>query len=231
MVAKKIKGSGDDGLFERLIQMSVYPDHEHSDITDVAEQPFLKEKAKVIFEKVAQLDSPLEPITFSFDSDAQGIWDNWSINMLEKEKSVPELWKSVFGKYPSLCAKLAMTFHLIEEASKCKSDTFVPSQKISRRDITRAVFWIKYLITHHRRVAMLATKEVQYSSEAALESKLKELYPTFTRQVLSSKNWRHLNTKEMREQAIRVLLDKGYLKEQRAPRCFVVHPRYGNMSS
>ncbi|KJY85650.1 hypothetical protein TW84_21350 [Vibrio neptunius] len=122
--------------------------------------------------------------------------------------------------------KLATIFHLIEEASTSNGDKFNPALRIRKREIVRAIYWISYLTTHFRRVAMMSLKESKQSSEKASQSKLSTLYPSFTRQKLSQMNWSCLNTKDCRERAIEILIEKGHIKEKSNPKRFVIHPKY-----
>ena len=225
LLSSRESGVADDGMVERIIQLMVYPDHNKSIYVD--EEPSCKEKevAEKVFEKLAQLNTPKDPLLFKFNKEAQIIWNDWSVMMLDKENSSTPDWQSLYGKYKALCAKIALTLQLINEASTCKKDKFIPNTEIDCIHLNLSIKWIEYLETHARRIISMGKKEKYNIPAYVLLEKLPKLNGSFTRQELSQKSWKGLTTKEERDIAISVLIEHNYIIEIKNPKkMFMINP-------
>lgn len=214
ILASRAAGNGDDGLLERIIQMSVFPDliGEYSDRTPdiLAEQV-----AKSVFEALSYMGNERDNAEiYIFDNKAQEIWTEWATAHKQRERSADPSWQGILGKYPALCAKLALVCHLIDEAaaSKC-GEAFSPSAKVSEFSIQRAINWMEYLESHAARITSYFQAEKLMLPATTLRDRLPQLTPTFTRNSLGQKDWKHLTTKEDREAAIAQLIKTGHIKE------------------
>ncbi|EOF4701914.1 TPA: DUF3987 domain-containing protein [Raoultella ornithinolytica] len=214
ILASRAAGSGDDGLLERIIQMSVFPDlvGEYSDRTPdmLAEQI-----AKSVFEALADLGNDInDPTLFKFDGTAQSIWTEWATTHKQRERAADPNWQGILGKYPALCAKLALICHMIDEAaaSRC-GEVFSPSVIISEFAIRRAIQWMQYLESHAERITSYFKAEKAMLPATTLRDRLPQLAPSFTRNSLGQKDWKNLTSKEEREMAIGQLLKTGHIRE------------------
>ncbi|WP_417879537.1 YfjI family protein [Vibrio sp.] len=214
LLAGKVNGHGDDGLLERLMQMLVYPDFSEMEYVDKAPNILAETAAKSTYEALAYLGEYDEPLVCKFDNDAQDLWEKWAKNMIKREKSATSQWQSMLGKYPALCAKLALVFHLIGECGATLSgEEPEPSDTIAIEHLKRAIAWMEYLESHANRIMTYFNAEQEIAPAKVLLSKLPQLSPFFTKHLVSQKDWKGLTTKELRENAIDRLKQSGYIKE------------------
>ncbi|MGS0675155.1 DUF3987 domain-containing protein [Shewanella sp. 125m-1] len=228
LVKEKLTGSKDDGLLERLLQMSVYPDTKLSKITDIRVPQFLKDNVYQIFMVISQLDNYKTPLQFSFDKKAQVIWDKWSNETLKEQLEMPDELQSMWAKRPAHGAKLALVLHLIDEATKHQSSSkFEPNLRINQYSLYRAIFWMKYLKSHTLRIIDLGEKDDSTLSVESLIHNLPKLYPSFTKHTLSQKGWRGLKSSAERDTALRVLELFGHIRpSESGVKCYQVNPVY-----
>lgn len=225
LVVQKLTGVSDDGLFERLIMMCVYPEHNHAKPTDIAEDIDNTNRVKEIFCTLAQLDTANEPIKMNFSESAQELWNEWYEQMLQEEKNLPDSWLGVFNKYPALCAKLAVIFHVINEAEKhSNGDSFSPSPTVDKHELEMAIVWIKYLRSHFKKIMTMLDVDTSLLSAEALLQKLPNLFPSFTKQQLSQKGWKFLVTAKERDEALNALVKHKHIIVQESPRQYLVNP-------
>lgn len=218
ILASRASGSGDDGLLERIIQMSVFPDL-IGEYSDRAPDLSAEQCAKSVFEALTDMGNDSdEPVTFKFDDNAQTIWTEWATGHKQRERAADTDWQGILGKYPALCAKLALICHLIDEAARSHcGEAFRPSKLISEFSIRRAIHWMQYLVSHAARITSYFQAEKALLPATTLRDRLPQLAPVFTRLSLGQKDWKHLTTKEEREIAITQLLKTGHIKEVSIP--------------
>jgi hypothetical protein len=236
LIKSALQGKQNDGFLERCLQMSVLPMKKTRFITD--HQVSEKGIASVhhVFAKMAELDSPIEPIVLKFSPLAQKKWTKWSEEAVRDEVNSPSMLESYHVKRLEHCAKLAMIFHLIEEASNTPQDKpFEPSHIVGVKSISQAMVWMRYLRSHaYRIVASAQDKASDESPATVLFSRLSRFNGQFTKHELSQKGWKSLKTAEQRDEATTTLINHGYLKEAmiatakspKPTKGFLIHPDY-----
>ncbi|MCQ9071184.1 MULTISPECIES: YfjI family protein [Vibrio harveyi group] len=234
LLAGKVKGTTDDGLLERIMQIMVYPDFSGMEYVDQAPNVMAEMAAKSTFEALAYLGERDTPLLCKFEAQAQELWEEWAKNMLKREKSATAQWQSMLGKYPALCAKLALVFHLLEECGRTLAgEKPEPHDVITIDHLRRAIKWMDYLESHAQRIMTFFEAERALAPAKTLLDKLPQLSPTFTRHAISQKDWKGLTSKESREEAIAGLMERGYIQEVtkqpekgRPTVQFYVHPSF-----
>lgn len=217
MIQSAQSGKMNDGFLERILQMSVYPDAKKRNPTDVAVSELAEQGVIKVYSVLAQLDSPSEPLEFKFDHIAQKKWTKWTYEALLDEENSSNQLLSYHAKRTEHCAKLALIFHLIEEASKSSIDSvFTPSLKIGVESLNRAMLWMRYLRSHAYRIIESAKcPNTEQSPASVLLKHLPDLEGQFTKSQLSTKGWTNFKTADQRNEAIEILLQHGYIKEAR----------------
>lgn len=238
MVQSALTGKQNDGFLERVLQMSVYPEPKKRKLTDFKVSPEAEQSVINVYSVLAQLNSSHQPLEFKFDHVAQAKWAVWSEEALRDEQHSSKEMLSYYAKRTEHCAKLALVFHLIDEASKTSIGLdFKPSQKIGVESLNRAMVWMRYLRSHaYRIVASAKNTKTEQSPASVLLKHLSELGGQFNKSQLSTKGWKNFKTPEQRQEAIEVLLAHGYIKESRifigsstkSVKGFVIHPQYKN---
>ena len=239
LISKALTGEQNDGFLERFLQMSVYPLSSESKVTDHLVESSDKSKIKHILSVLASLNCPYEPLELKFDYMAQKKWDKWANEALDDQKRAPKELESFCAKRTAHCAKLALVFHLLEEADKTgPTEGFTPSLIVGVESINRAMVWMRYLKTHAERIMLSGkTQGVSNSSAKTLISRLEKLYPEFTKHELSQKGWKNLTTAEQRTNALEKLENLGYIQRKKVPcstnnnvsklsSIYLVHPNY-----
>ncbi|TOL31800.1 YfjI family protein [Vibrio parahaemolyticus] len=225
LLTAKHTGQDDDGLFERF-QLCVYPDMSQCTYRDESPSEKAIDDLYSVFHKLVTLAESEQEIC-DFDEEAQQIWDDWSIKHANSLQFASDEWQAVKGKHPALLAKLALIFHLVEEAEKCTSEDFSFSTKVQSHHLKRGLYWMEYLKGHLLKIMKLGTQQTTQSSAESLLKNLHKFGGTFTRQQLAQKGWRHLTTADSREQAISTLAECGYIQEVKTPtKHFVVNPQF-----
>ncbi|OZS41403.1 hypothetical protein ASV53_23920 [Photobacterium sanguinicancri] len=217
-------GKADDGFFERF-QLAVFPESNNCIYTDIEGDNSDVEKVKSVFLKLAELGE-YEPKDYDFSDEAQKIWNDWACEFTTNLNELACDVQSIRGKYPALVAKLALVFHLSEEAARCKSEQFTPSQKVTEYSLQLALKWLEYLITHSNKIVAFA-RGVNDVSVKSLINNLHKFKGSFTKQELSQKDWKGLLKSEDRNRALQILEKNGYIKQVSKPRkMYLVHPDY-----
>ncbi|EOI3576053.1 DUF3987 domain-containing protein [Cronobacter turicensis] len=219
ILAARAAGGGDDGLLERIIQMSVFPDLT-GEYRDAAPDIEAERRAKAVFETLADAGyGDAKPAIYTFSEDAQKMWDEWATEHKKREQTANADWQGILGKYPALCAKIALVYHLLDEADgvNYESDSFSPSLKVTPKSLRCALHWMEYLESHATRITSYFRAEKAMTPAITLRDRLPQLSPSFTRNSLGQKDWRHLTTKEDRESAIEQLIKTGHIREVTTP--------------
>ncbi|MEZ9318855.1 DUF3987 domain-containing protein [Vibrio sp. 10N.286.51.E5] len=215
LIRSATEGKQNDGFLERCLQMSVLPTRTESKPTDHRVSDKATASVHHVFAKLAELDTPLDPIVLKFSHKAQEKWTKWSEEALLDVSNSSSMMESYHVKRLEHCAKLAMIFHLIEEASNTtKGKPFQPNNVVEVKSITQAMVWMRYLRSHAYRIVASAQEKVAVDSPAQiLLSRLSKFQGQFTRHSLSQKGWKSLTTAKQREEAINTLIAHGYLRE------------------
>ncbi|MCL1059742.1 DUF3987 domain-containing protein [Shewanella gelidimarina] len=219
-------GHTNDGLLERLLQVSIYPDKTHAYFVDEAPDHAEIENVQNIFLTLFKLTQKKGILGFKFMDDAQNVWSEWSAKLIQKTKEADVSLQSFYGKNHATCAKIALILHLLDEASNAETNQeFNPSEVINLKTVENAIGWMTYLESHTKRILALVSSKNELLPAEFLFNNLNKLAPKFTRQQLSQKNWKGLNNKEDRELAIAELIKSGYIFEVSKPsKAFIVNP-------
>lgn len=216
ILASRAAGCGDDGLLERIIQLSVFPDLS-GEYCDLAPDFHAERRAKDVFAVLAGMDTcDGKATTYRFDNEAQKLWDEWAMTHKKREQSSKPDWQGILGKYPALCAKLALICHLVDAADGMDyedEEEFSPSLMVTDKSLRCAIQWMEYLESHAARILSYFRAEKAMLPAVTLRDKLPQLAPSFTRNSLGQKDWRHLTTKDDRETAIEQLIKTGHIRE------------------
>lgn len=215
ILASRASGDGDDGLLERIIQMSVFPDLS-GEYRDTAPNLAAESRAKSAFETLAGIDTAA---VYTFSEDAQKIWDEWAAGHKKREQSASSDWQGILGKYPALCAKIALVHHILIEADGIdyENEAFSPALKVSTDSLCCALRWMQYLESHATRITTYFRAEKEMIPAITLRDRLSQLSPSFTRNSLGQKDWQHLKSKDGRESAIEQLIKTGHIREVITP--------------
>lgn len=152
MLRSRTDGTNNDGLFERF-QLAVFPDTTQSSYTDIKPNEKVLNDVNRIFECLGSLRTPNQFKVFGFDHEAQNIWNTWAKDLKNLENSSEQDEQTVLGKYPALCAKIAVLLHLVSEAENCpSSNEFKPSLEISTASLDMAIKWVRLLWSHNKRI-------------------------------------------------------------------------------
>ncbi|NOI80559.1 DUF3987 domain-containing protein [Vibrio tubiashii] len=214
-IQSALNGKSNDGFLERCLQMSVLPEISERRVTDFKVSEQAEFAVLHCFSKLADLDQPANPIRLKFSPKAQAKWRKWSEEAMNDEKESPAHLESYHVKRIEHCAKLAMIFHLFDEAEKtAPHEQFQPSEVVELTSLSRAMVWMRYLRSHAYRIVASTQDKVAVDSPAqVLLSRLSKFQGQFTRHSLSQKGWKSLTTAKQREEAVNTLIAHGYLKE------------------
>ncbi|WP_299022458.1 DUF3987 domain-containing protein [uncultured Photobacterium sp.] len=217
------QGEDNDGFIERM-QYMVYPDHQGSEYIDEPTDPLPAFMAGVLFKQLADLkfDDHGNSVACAFTDEAQAVWDKWAIDLHQRQNASPTEWQAILGKYPALCAKFALIFHL------CESSDI----EVSRSALEMAIRFMGYIESHARRIHSYWLHEEQVTSAKLLLDKLDTLSQPFTKKSVADKNWKGLGAQE-RDKALKQLEKRGYIQRVEAPNpggrpsvFFYKHPDY-----
>ena len=208
-------GSADDGLLQRF-GMAVWPDST-GDYVHVDQWPDTQAKqiAYAVFERLAQLQpaSETEPTVWSFDKEAQELFNEWR-TPFEQELRSGELhpaMESHLAKYRKLVPTLALVFAQIDTPD---------AGTVGVKELVRALAWSEYLRSHAKRVYSAAVMPETFGAHALL-AKLKAkkltdadgvLLEVFTARLVAQKHWAGLEEPEAVRKAAAVLVDHGWLR-------------------
>jgi Protein of unknown function (DUF3987) len=217
-------GRADDGFFERF-QLAVYPDSNNCIYTDIDNGSSNIEDVKSIFIKLAELGEN-EPQDYDFCEDAQLVWNEWAKNFTESLNHLKPDVQAIRTKYPALVAKLALVFHICEEAEQCDFKNFAPSKKVTAASLKLALKWLDYLQEHSNKIVAFGRGDNDISTKTLIDN-LHKFKGSFTKQQLSQKDWKGLLKSEDRNRALEILEKNGYIKQVSKPRKIIlVHPNY-----
>jgi putative DNA primase/helicase len=210
-------GAGDDGLMQRL-QLLVYPDVTKR-FRNVDRWPDTQAKqcAWAVFQRLdaldpttvgAEIDADDGVAFLHFTPEAQALFDEWRVGLEEKVRSGDEhpALEAHLAKYRSLVPTLALLIHLADGGQGA----------VGEEALCKALRWAAYLESHARRVYATATNAAGISSQALAKRLEKgELADGFTLRDVYRKHWAGLCDRQAVEQAVDLLLDLGWLREER----------------
>lgn len=226
---KTIKGMGNDGLLQRF-QLLIYPDLAQWQYADIKGD---KDAKEAVFNLFKQLDGlgeheltrlgakPIDDFNarpyFRFTVEAQQSYKAWSTQLNSQvipneEHSIIQEHLSKFGK---LMPALALIFHLIDLVQ-----LGVSVGGVSLNCVEMAIKWCDYLESHARRIYGMVLHSATFKG-SALAIKLKKLnsYESwringFSARDVHRKNWKGLIELNAVNEALELLVDYGWLKEQ-----------------
>jgi putative DNA primase/helicase len=210
-------GLGDDGLIQRF-QVLMYPDPPR-DWRNVDEWPdsAARDRAFETFQRLDVLSPTVLGITVEdlclpflrFDGAAQELFDRWRGDLMRRLRSGDEhpAFESHLAKYPSLMPSLALIFHLADAAT-------MPPGPVTLMAAQRAAAWCDLLEAHAKRMYHTATTQDMKAARAILAKlKARKLSSPFTERTVYRAGWTGLAEPDLVKQAIKVLIDYGWLRE------------------
>ena len=210
-------GAGDDGLVQRF-QLLVYPDVDRNwRNVDRWPDTDTKQRAWAVFQMLdaldpvgvgAKLEDGDDGVPFlRFAPAAQDLFDDWRARLEEKVRSGEEhpALESHLAKYRSLVPSLALLLHLADGGQG----------PVGEEATTKAIGWASYLESHARRVYAIVTDSAAIAGKSlAKHIQNGELKDGFTLREIYRKHWAGLSEKQAVEQAIDLLLELSWLKEE-----------------
>ena len=220
------EGALDDGLMQRF-QLAVWPDISR-EWHNVDRWPDLEAKhvAFAVFERLDQLDpKAIGAQTDTNDKDgipylhftetAQVLFDEWRGKLEAKIRTGDEhrALESHLAKYRSLIPSLALLIHLVDNGQGA----------VTADALQSAIRWGAYLESHARRIFAVAISPDIPAAKALAKRLLNgDLKDEFSLKDVYRPCWSGLNTQELAQSAVDVLLDLDWLAERRetAPGAF-----------
>ena len=222
-------GKEDDGLLQRFQIL----------ISDVKHPKLTKDRNKADKEaekycshifRIANMQSELCPIAFSFSDEAQERFDDWYIGFSNDLQDNPSEWESLdshFNKYTSLVPKLAMLFHVAESVHEFLGknlDKFYVNPpiwpaKISIQTLEQSFKVLAFLKAHALRVYSVITKGDELAarslSKKILEGKIAD---GDTIRSLKQRHWSNLKHDDDVDLGLNILQKKHWIRiEQTRP--------------
>lgn len=211
-----VAGGGADGLLSRF-QLMVWPDIS-ADWKDVDRFPETAAGKKAA-ETFDQLDA-LEPSNIGanvedgdipylrFDDAAQELFSEWRAPFEGRIRSGEDhaAFESHLSKYRKLVPSLALLCHLADNSGAAVGETA----------LLKALAWVDYLEAHARRAYASVTQAEAEGARALLyRIRRREVADLFAPRDIYLKHWACLGTPEATHEAVRLLCDLDYLREER----------------
>ena len=211
-----VAGAGADGLLSRF-QLLVWPDIA-GDWIDVDRWPDTGAK-KAAYDTFGRLDA-LDPAeigaTFEdgvipylrFDEAAQEQFSEWRTAFEPRIRGGNEhaAFEAHLAKYRKLVPALALLIHLADNGTGAIGETA----------LLKALAWAEYLESHARRAYASVTQAESESARALLNHIRRGDVPDpFSRRDVYLKHWAYLSTPEDTTQAVKLLCDLDWLREER----------------
>lgn len=210
-----VAGAGDDGLLSRF-QLLVWPDIGGWRNVDRFPDGEAKEAAYKAFERLDGLDPAAIGATVEdgaipylrFDDVAQELFTEWRLEFEQRIRSGNDhaAFESHLSKYRKLVPSLALLIHL--------ADT--EGGPIGEAALLKALAWAEYLESHARR-AYASVTQAEGEGARALLARIRrnEVPDPFKAREVYLKHWAYLSNPEETHQAIGLLCDLDYLREER----------------
>ncbi|MHB8255866.1 MAG: YfjI family protein [Acidiferrobacterales bacterium] len=211
-----VAGAGDDGLLSRF-QLLVWPDiaGEWRNI-DRWPDTTAKAAAHQVFERLDVLDPLAIRATaedggipfLRFDEAAQELFSEWRANLEHYIRGGNEhaAFESHLAKYRKLVPALALLIHLADDGGAA----------VGEKVLLKALAWAEYLESHARR-AYASVAQAEAESARALLNRIRcgDVPDPFGPRDVYLKHWAYLANPVAVPQAVRLLSDLDYLREER----------------
>lgn len=212
-----VTGAGGDGLLSRF-QLLVWPDIA-GEWLDVDRWPDTEAKAAAyeIFERLDTFD-PLQAGAIAegsdipylrFDEAAQNLFSEWREPYEARNRSGTDhpAIEAHLAKYRKLVPAMALLIHLADNKS---------GGAVGETALLKSLAWAEYLEAHARR-AYASVTQAEAESARALLTRIRrsEVPDPFTPRDVYLKHWAYLSTPEATHEAVRLLCDLDYLREDR----------------
>ena len=211
-----VVGGGGDGLLSRF-QLLVWPDIA-GEWRDIDRWPDTEAKmgAHATFERLDTLNPVAGGATVGdggipylrFDEVAQELFSEWRADFEPRIRSGNDhaAFEAHLAKYRKLVPSLALLIHLADDGSAAVGETA----------LLKALAWAEYLESHARR-AYASVTQAETQSARALLNRIRrgEVPDPFGPRDVYLKHWTFLSNPEETHQAVRLLVDLDYLREER----------------
>ena len=211
-----VAGSGGDGLLSRF-QLLVWPDIA-GEWRDVDRWPdsTARVAAYGTFERLDALDAhnfeaTIEPDCIPylrFDQDAQELFADWREPFEQRIRSGNDhaAFEAHLAKYRKLVPALSLLIHLADHSAG----------PVGVASLSKALAWAHYLESHARR-AYASVTQAEAEGARALLNRIRrgEVPDGFGPRDVYLKHWAMLSSPEETHQAVRLLCDLDYLREDR----------------
>ena len=211
-----VAGGGGDGLLSRF-QLLVWPDIA-GEWRDIDRWPDSEAKAGA-YATFERLDT-LDPVAggamvedggipyLRFDEAAQELFSEWRTDFELRIRSGNDhaAFEAHLAKYRKLVPSLALLIHLADDGGAAVGETA----------LLKALAWAEYLESHARR-AYASVTQAEAQSARALLNRIRrgEVPDPFGPRDVYLKHWASLSSPEETHQAVRLLVDLDYLREER----------------
>jgi putative DNA primase/helicase len=198
-------GAGDDGFMQRF-QLLVWPDVQPN-WEEIDRLPDNRAESGVeqILDRLLQI-SPEDPFRAHFSRAAQEGFSVWRKELEQKIRGgdLEPALESHLAKSRSLLPKLALIFHLAEDDR---------GEEIPLLEAERAAQFCAYLESHARRVyGCVASRPLQLAARLGEKLRRGRLANGFRLGDVYLQGWPGLDTMERAREAIRVLVDSGWIR-------------------
>ena len=209
-------GDGDDGFAQRF-GLLVWPEVSPS-WKDIDREPDgqARRRANQVFDRLDGLDpasigarvDEFDPIPYlRFSPDALAAFRHWreDLELRLRGGELTDTMTSHLNKFRGLVPSLALIMHLAEGARG----------PVSLSALLSALAWAEYLETHAAR-AYASVTSAKLSTARTLSSKIKggHLSNPFTARDVYGKGWSGLNDAQKASDALQVLVDHDWLREE-----------------
>lgn len=217
-----LNGNGltNDGMFQRF-QFVVYPDEPKNwKLVDRYPNSQAKNRAYEVIKKLATIDFVAcgavqedgDKIAWMrFTPDAQLVFNEW-LTDLETTKIRGDddaVLVEHFGKYRKLMPAIALILHLTSIADG------IAKGEVSKEAAEKAAAWCDYLEAHARRIyGMAASYPMQAAESLARKIARGEVIDCFTARDIYRRGWSRLNSAEIVQEAINLLVEYHWLKAE-----------------
>ena len=209
-------GAGDDGLLQRF-GLTVWPDvNQAFAVVDRWPDSEAKNAAGAVFDRLNSLEPDWDdaPKQWRFSPNAQALFYEWLVpfeTSIRGDGMHPAL-VSHLAKWRKLVPALALIFAQVDTPES-------PGNQIHERELTRALAWAQYLLSHAKRVYSAATTPETFGAKHLLEKikggKLVDadgvLLETFAPRQVALKGWTGLAMVGDVRKAAETLTDYGWL--------------------
>jgi hypothetical protein len=226
LLTARNEGRSNDGLFERM-QLMVFPDYKPQYV-DIAPDQVVQTKTKSIFSFLSTFSENNHKKRFTFNDEAHDLWREYAQKTICRGHSSEDgLIQGLLGKYPALCAKLALIFHLMSQTDHDKVIFIIDAEHVRR-----SILWMSLLESHYQRLMHFTSNVNIDKATNALIEKLRHLPEIFAKRDLARKSWKNLGTEKEREIALERLVEHGYLRiskvspNNRTKTLYTIHPSF-----